>query len=78
MVWGSGRDGNAKEYYTIETILFFLDNVEMPHPQYIKAAIEKFGATEKFGTHYSVSRPDRKGKIRNFGTNSCEKSCLKT
>lgn len=60
MVWGSGRDGQAKEYYTIETILFFLDNVEMPHPQYIKAAIEKFGATEKSGTHYSVSRPDRK------------------
>jgi len=56
MVWGSGRDGQPKEYYTIETILFFLENAELQHPMYIRAAIEKFGATEKS----SVSRPDRR------------------
>ena len=62
-VWGSGRDGQATEYYTIQTILFFLDNLDIPHPQYVKAAIEKFGATEKSGTHYSVSRPDRRDLV---------------
>ena len=54
-IWGSGRDGQAKEYYTIEAILFFLENIELTHPQYIKAAIEKFGSNDK-----NVSRPDRK------------------
>ena len=48
------------EYYTIETILFFLENAELQHPMYIRAAIEKFGATEKS----SVSRPDRRGKTQ--------------
>lgn len=54
-IWGSGRDGQAKEYYTIEAILFFLENIELTHPQYIKTAIEKFGTNDK-----NVSRPDRK------------------
>ena len=53
------------EYYTIETILFFLENAELQHPMYIRAAIEKFGATEKS----SVSRPDRRGKtLKDFFT----------
>jgi len=57
MVYGTGRDGNPKEFYSIETILFFLDNVDQTHPIYIKAALQKFGAERK---NYSILRPDRR------------------
>ncbi|XP_077968805.1 parafibromin-like [Styela clava] len=51
-IWGTGKNGNAKEYYTLDTILFFLKNIKLTHPLYIsQAAAEDIPA---------VRRPDRK------------------
>ena len=37
MVYGTGRDGQPKEFYSIETILFFLENADkLSHPHYVK------------------------------------------
>jgi len=52
VIWGTGKDGNKKEYYTLESILFLLKNVELLHPQYVRRA-----ATEDIPV---VRRPDRK------------------
>ena len=75
MVYGTGRDGQPKEFYSIETILFFLENADkLSHPHYvkvshynkfkilnyIKAALQKFGSERD--KNYSIFRADRKGK----------------
>ncbi|CAL8133755.1 unnamed protein product [Orchesella dallaii] len=48
----SGKDGAAKEYYTLECLLYLLKNVHLSHPNYIRQA-----ATENIPI---VTRPDRK------------------
>jgi len=34
----SGKDGSAKEYYTLECLLFLLKNVGLTHPVYVRKA----------------------------------------
>lgn len=51
LMWGSGKDG-AKEYYTLECLLFLLKNVQLTHPVYVRQA-----AAENIPV---VRRPDRK------------------
>ncbi|KAL5012136.1 hypothetical protein ScPMuIL_010687 [Solemya velum] len=52
VVWGTGRDGIPKEYYTLDCILFLLKNVHLPHPLYVREAAA--------GSVPVVRRPDRK------------------
>ncbi|GAB6023363.1 hypothetical protein CHUAL_008159 [Chamberlinius hualienensis] len=48
----SGRDGRSKEYYTLECLVYFLKNVHLTHPVYVKQATANNIPT--------VRRPDRK------------------
>ncbi|KAK3928824.1 Parafibromin [Frankliniella fusca] len=52
LMWGSGKDGAPKEYYTLECLLFLLKNVALTHPVYVRQA-----AAENIPV---VRRPDRK------------------
>ncbi|GFY33530.1 parafibromin [Trichonephila clavipes] len=52
MIKRSGKDGTPKEYYTLECLLFFLKNVQLFHPVYVRQA-----AAENIPV---VRRPDRK------------------
>ncbi|GIY28645.1 parafibromin [Caerostris extrusa] len=52
LVWGSGKDGTPKEYYTLECLLFLLKNVQLSHPVYVRQA-----AAENIPV---VRRPDRR------------------
>uniref|UniRef100_A0A3B3THI6 Parafibromin n=1 Tax=Paramormyrops kingsleyae TaxID=1676925 RepID=A0A3B3THI6_9TELE len=52
VIWGTGKEGQPKEYYTLDSILFLLNNVHLPHPSYVRRA-----ATENIPV---VTRPDRK------------------
>ncbi|EPQ15426.1 Parafibromin [Myotis brandtii] len=56
VVWGTGQEGRPKEYYTLDSILFLLDNVHLSHPVYVRRA-----ATENIPV---VRRPDRKDLLR--------------
>lgn len=38
LVWGTGKDGFGKEYYTLDCILFLLKNVHLAHPLYVREA----------------------------------------
>ncbi|XP_064616163.1 parafibromin-like [Liolophura sinensis] len=52
LVWGTGKDGIAKEYYSLDCILFLLKNVNLAHPLYVR---------ESAAAHVPVvRRPDRK------------------
>ncbi|UYV62847.1 CDC73 [Cordylochernes scorpioides] len=52
VIWGSGRDGAAKDYYTLDSCIFLLKNISQAHALYVrKAAGESINA---------VRRPDRK------------------
>lgn len=61
----SGKDGTAKEYYTLECLLFILKNVSLTHPVYVRQA-----AAENIPV---VRRPDRKELLAylNGETASC-------
>ena len=52
VVWGTGKDNAPKEYYTLECILYFLQNVELQHPVYVRQAASSNVPV--------VRRPDRK------------------
>uniref|UniRef100_H2ZI58 Cell division control protein 73 C-terminal domain-containing protein n=1 Tax=Ciona savignyi TaxID=51511 RepID=H2ZI58_CIOSA len=52
IIWGTGKDGTSKEYYTLESILFLIKNVKLSHPLYVRHA-----AAEEIPV---VRRPDRK------------------
>lgn len=34
----TGKDGTQKEYYTLECLLFFLKNISLSHPVYVRQA----------------------------------------
>ncbi|XP_066970994.1 parafibromin [Macrobrachium rosenbergii] len=52
LVYGSGKDGAPKDYYSLECLLFLLKHVSLTHPSYVrKAAAENIPV---------VRRPDRK------------------
>uniref|UniRef100_A0ACB8ETD9 Uncharacterized protein n=1 Tax=Sphaerodactylus townsendi TaxID=933632 RepID=A0ACB8ETD9_9SAUR len=52
VIWGTGKEGQPREYYTLDSILFLLNNVHLSHPVYVRRA-----ATENI---LVVRRPDRK------------------
>ncbi|XP_071947253.1 parafibromin-like [Antedon mediterranea] len=52
VIWGTGKDGVSKEYYTLDAILFLLKNVKDAHPIYVRQA-----AAENIPV---VRRPDRR------------------
>ncbi|XP_018015837.1 parafibromin [Hyalella azteca] len=51
-VYGSGKDGASKDYYTLECLLFLLKHISLNHPAYVRMA-----AAENIPV---VRRPDRK------------------
>lgn len=52
IIWGTGKEGTSKEYYTLDSILFLLKNIKLSHPLYVRHA-----AAEEIPV---VRRPDRK------------------
>ncbi|XP_064649629.1 parafibromin-like isoform X2 [Lineus longissimus] len=52
LIWGTGKDGIPKEYYTLDCILFLLKNVHLAHPLYVRQAAAANVPV--------VRRPDRK------------------
>ena len=38
VVWGTGKHDVPKEYYTAECIVYFLKNVDLKHPAYVRQA----------------------------------------
>ena len=52
VIYGKGKDGTAKEYYTLECLLYLLKNVTLQHPVYVRQA-----ASEDVPI---VRRPDRR------------------
>ncbi|KAL3314253.1 hypothetical protein Ciccas_007128 [Cichlidogyrus casuarinus] len=52
IIFGSGKEGQAKDYYTLESIMYFLKNIELSHTQYVRQAASA-GLT-------MVRLPDRK------------------
>ncbi|CAG9815814.1 unnamed protein product [Phaedon cochleariae] len=65
LMYGSGKDGTSKDYYTLECLLFILKNVSLTHPVYVRQA-----AAENIPV---VRRPDRKELLAylNGETASC-------
>ncbi|KOB74261.1 Parafibromin [Operophtera brumata] len=52
LMYGSGKEGSIKEYYTLECLLFILKNVQLTHPVYVRQAAA--------ANIPAVRRPDRK------------------
>jgi len=52
VIYGTGKDGVAKEYYTLDSILYLLRNITLQHPLYVREAV----AAEI----NVIRRPDRK------------------
>uniref|UniRef100_A0A8C9NCV9 Parafibromin n=1 Tax=Serinus canaria TaxID=9135 RepID=A0A8C9NCV9_SERCA len=52
LCYRTGKEGQPREYYTLDSILFLLNNVHLSHPVYVRRA-----ATENIPV---VRRPDRK------------------
>ncbi|KAK0065685.1 parafibromin [Biomphalaria pfeifferi] len=52
VIWGTGKDGIPKEYYTLDSILYLLKNVHLQHPLYVREAVASNISV--------VRRPDRK------------------
>ncbi|XP_067941527.1 parafibromin-like [Watersipora subatra] len=52
VAYGTGKESVAKEYYTVDCILFLLKNVHLPHAMYVRQAAG--------GNVPVVRRPDRK------------------
>ncbi|VDN14862.1 unnamed protein product [Dibothriocephalus latus] len=38
IIWGTGKDGTAKDYYSLDCIVYLLKNIELPHSQYVRQA----------------------------------------
>jgi len=52
VIYGKGKDGSAKEYYTLECLLYLLKNIALQHPVYVRQAVSE--------DVQIVRRPDRK------------------
>lgn len=52
IMWGTGKDGSSKDYYTLDCILYLLRHVNLPHSKYVRDA-----ATDKVPV---VRLPDRR------------------
>ncbi|ESN95419.1 hypothetical protein HELRODRAFT_102643 [Helobdella robusta] len=55
LIYGTGKDGIAKDYYTLDCIVFLLKNVHIPHASYVKQAAAASVSV--------VRRPDRKDML---------------
>ncbi|XP_048481907.1 parafibromin isoform X3 [Plutella xylostella] len=49
---GKGQGGSVKEYYTLECVLYFIKNINLVHPVYVRQAAD--------ANIPAVRRPDRK------------------
>ncbi|CAL8108150.1 unnamed protein product [Calicophoron daubneyi] len=38
LVWGSGKDGTPKDYYTLDCVVYLLKHIDLPHTQYVRQA----------------------------------------
>nr|CAH8832091.1 unnamed protein product [Trichobilharzia regenti] len=38
LVWGSGKEGTAKDYYTLDCVVYLLKHIDLPHTQYVRQA----------------------------------------
>uniref|UniRef100_A0A4W6FPX0 Cell division cycle 73, Paf1/RNA polymerase II complex component, homolog (S. cerevisiae) n=1 Tax=Lates calcarifer TaxID=8187 RepID=A0A4W6FPX0_LATCA len=67
IIWGTGKEGQPKEYYTLDSILFLLNNVHLPHPSYVRRAaplnLPKYPISNLLTNIPVVRRPDRKGLL---------------
>ncbi|CAF0724683.1 unnamed protein product [Brachionus calyciflorus] len=52
LIYGTGKDGRPKDYYTLECLAFLIKNRDLQHPMYVKSA-----GTRNISV---VSRPDRR------------------
>jgi len=52
VIYGKGKDGVPKEYYTLECLLYLLKNITLQHPVYVRQAVSEDVPI--------VRRPDRK------------------
>jgi len=52
VIYGKGKDGTTKEYYTLECLLYLLKNIALQHPVYVRQAVSEDVPL--------VRRPDRK------------------
>ncbi|XP_046685436.1 parafibromin-like [Homalodisca vitripennis] len=52
LMWGSGKNGEPKEFYTLECLVFLLKHVTLPHSTYVRQAVAEGIPV--------VRRPDRK------------------
>lgn len=59
LIWGTGKDGIPKDYYTLDCILFLLKNVNLAHPLYVRQAAAANVPV--------VRRPDRKDLLAYLG-----------
>ncbi|KAI6064107.1 Parafibromin [Aix galericulata] len=41
VIWGTGKEGQPREYYTLDSILFLLNNVHLSHPVYVRRAADE-------------------------------------
>ena len=55
IVHGTGKENAPKEYYTLECILYFLENKDLAHPVYHRQAASS--------SVLAVERPDRKNLL---------------
>ncbi|CAH8478256.1 unnamed protein product [Schistosoma mattheei] len=38
LVWGSGKEGTPKDYYTLDCVVHLLKHIDLPHTQYVRQA----------------------------------------
>ncbi len=69
LFFSTGKDNTPKDYYTLESIVFLLKNVDLQHANYVKKAAVCFSFKSLLTClviHFqekgilSISRPDRK------------------
>ena len=44
VIWGTGKDGTAKDYYTLECLLYLLRNITLQHPVYVRQVLCDFNS----------------------------------
>lgn len=55
VILSTGKEGQPKEYYTLDSILFLLNNVHLPHPSYVRRAAVSAGKMSNIQCHMSAS-----------------------
>lgn len=55
--FSTGKDGTQKEYYTLECLLFFLKNISLSHPVYVRqAAVSYIGCYGLVFIHFYLTK----------------------